>query len=224
MTIPRKCLSLVVASIALLLAACTTTLQAPAISGRVLDQDTNRPLAGAVVLAYWNGDVPIFPESRTYCFEILSAITDAEGNYRLPSWRRTYWESEIHGPQVHFLPYYPGYIWSRTHYGSSDNEATFLMVHDKSSREARFEALSKMFGSTGCGWYYAGSSMKNFVPFGTGIAKELKSLAQSPKELERLQQIRESVAYHAVRSDTNAPYYSEDMRQRVKKYLEEHPE
>jgi hypothetical protein len=224
MTSCGRWFSLAVAMLSLSFGGCATVLKGPAISGRVLEQDTNRPLAGAVVLAYWSGDIPHFPESSSACFEVLSGTTDAQGNYHLKAWRRLYWESQINGPQVRFLVYYPGYIYHRIQAGPGDNEAMHFMLPDTSSREVRFETLSRLFGSGYCGWYYSGSSMKNFIPFEKGIATELKFLAQSPKELERLQQVRESVAYDSVRKETDAHTDTEDLRQRVKKFLEEHPE
>lgn len=81
----------------ILIFAVLSPLQARALSGepvegQILEVETNKSAAGAIVVIGWVGDLSAFAESQTVCVHVLSTTTDAEGHYRFPSWHK---KSEI---------------------------------------------------------------------------------------------------------------------------------
>ena len=51
----------------------------------VLDADTDKPIADAIVMTYWNGNFALL-QSYSKCYHVETARTDANGVYKMPSW------------------------------------------------------------------------------------------------------------------------------------------
>ena len=58
------------------------------VSGPVLDADTGKPIADAIVVVSWASD-PIGPWAPTICFHIETATSDRDGYYQVPMWWNT---------------------------------------------------------------------------------------------------------------------------------------
>lgn len=59
------------------------------ISGVVLDNSTNKPLSGAVVVVTWYSQDPGLMHSlNREIFEIQEAVTDVEGHFTIPGWKQ----------------------------------------------------------------------------------------------------------------------------------------
>jgi hypothetical protein len=56
--------------------------------GRVTDAKTGRPIANAVVAAFWTGRFPGPGHDGVFTYDAQEAATDADGRYRLPGLRR----------------------------------------------------------------------------------------------------------------------------------------
>jgi hypothetical protein len=56
------------------------------IEGQVLDDETQQPIPGAIVVATWYATSSGFPDSHSKCLHVESATADAAGRYRLPDW------------------------------------------------------------------------------------------------------------------------------------------
>lgn len=100
-------LSLVFLTSLLPFTACA--LSEVAIEGKVLEEGTGKPVSGAIVVARWSGTAFSFVESPTVCVHVLTTMTDAEGRYRFPAWRK---EPPLRGVRdVHpiVIAYKPGY-------------------------------------------------------------------------------------------------------------------
>lgn len=73
---------------------CATAPQFLPITGQVIEEGTNKPLPGVIVVAHWLGTVSGFGgHGGTSCRHVETATTDDQGRYRLAFW-------EDRGPTV----------------------------------------------------------------------------------------------------------------------------
>ena len=61
------------------------TLSSCAMEGQVLEEGTNKPLAGAIVIATWHGSTLNPVHSTSTCFHLETATTDKNGKFKMPS-------------------------------------------------------------------------------------------------------------------------------------------
>ena len=82
----------IVASLLPLMAGCqqpsAETLSAEPVAARVVDADTGQPLAGVVIMAYWELHQGSFTGHAPPCgaVDIQEAVTDEDGAFRIPGW------------------------------------------------------------------------------------------------------------------------------------------
>lgn len=75
---------LVLAALAIGLFACAhrpPPVSPEAIEGRVLEQGSEKPIGGALVVMLWRGHLGY---SGTICYHVATATTEANGDYRIP--------------------------------------------------------------------------------------------------------------------------------------------
>lgn len=88
MTISLKKLSVVL--VLLLLTGCGNfSLGDSRIDGMVLDGSTDKPIAGAIVIAQWKGDIHGIVQGSSICYHTEAALTDVNGKFAIPAWHRT---------------------------------------------------------------------------------------------------------------------------------------
>jgi hypothetical protein len=74
---------------AAIVSSCTNfTVGNNEISGRIVDEDTGRPIKDAIVVVSWTATMSNFTHGSLVCYHIETAITDANGRYLIPKWRR----------------------------------------------------------------------------------------------------------------------------------------
>lgn len=160
------------------------SLSGDVIEGKVIDESTGKPMAGAIVVARWLGDVLAWPaDSQTVCFHVLTATTDDDGNYRMPAWRK---KSEI-GPvfdQQHYVNAYKfGYEFATR---KPDN--TVYLRPFSGTREERFEYLSRIAESCS----HRQQIEINLLPLYKALYEEARTLAITRDEkLKALYRLRD---------------------------------
>lgn len=154
------------------LAACA--LSGEAIEGRVLEEGTNKPIPGAIVVVRWQGRVSSFVDSHGVCYRVESATTDEQGRYQTKPWRqpREYMVSFDH---IDIDAYKPGY--GRPNKLSRVQEVRYLAPF-KGTREERFKSV-RIAGVDCPG---AGESQKNLLPLYRTIYEQLTALAVTKEE------------------------------------------
>ena len=82
-------------------------LSASRVTGQVLDRDTRKPIANAVVISIWE----TYTVGGRFCFDSDSTTADAQGRYMLPSWEHT-WRNAMamQDKTLKLFAYAPGYI------------------------------------------------------------------------------------------------------------------
>ena len=144
----KKLLRLMAMLLALLpLTACGVS--SSPIEGRVLDAETKKPIAGAIVIARWDGTYSALVDSHTVCYHVETATTDKDGRYKIPGW----WE-EPKGPffgegPMYLDAYKPGYekYWPAGYDRTEDFKNNVLYLAPfKGTKEERLTYLLQMGG------------------------------------------------------------------------------
>src|SRR5690349_5548115 len=90
---PRRIVLIITA---IFLSALLTTrkpffYESPEITGHVIEAESHRPLAGAVVVVQWEQVAHDRLEGRSSrTFRLAEAVTDGCGSFRVPAWGRTW--------------------------------------------------------------------------------------------------------------------------------------
>jgi hypothetical protein len=166
-----------VAAVTLLFALANSgcVLSGRAISGKVLEVGTNKPIQNAIVVADWNGSVSAIVDSQTVCVHVDATTTDAQGKYRLPAWS---WKSTVGlvtdvGPIVSV--YKLGY---EEVFDDRDDENVLHLKVFTGNRRERFEYLERTAGVGICG----NESDGNTLAYRRAIASEAQMIAETMEE------------------------------------------
>lgn len=165
-------------TVALLASLTACTLTGRAIDGQVLEEGTNKPIPGAIVVVTWAGDLVAFAESQHVCVHVESAATDSTGHFHTKAWHtpsRIGWVRDL-TPEV--IAYKPGYAQSPT---SSDNLSQQWLTPFRGTRGERLEYLSSGWVG-GCG--EQDGSAKNLIPLFKAQYEEAQHIAISNKDRE----------------------------------------
>ncbi|MDH5648493.1 MAG: carboxypeptidase-like regulatory domain-containing protein [Gammaproteobacteria bacterium] len=146
------------------------------VKGKVIDQTTGKPIEGAIVVAYWQGQVPMPAETRTTCYHVESTTTDKDGTYRTPFWFAL--PQTVMNPKIAVIVYQPGY----DHYQGPETPHEKRLTPFTGTREERLEGLLKLLDRGRCP--SAGKSKKNFHRLYSAFYEEANSLAITAKEKE----------------------------------------
>ena len=155
------------------LSACA--LSGGSVEGRVLEEGTDKPIAGAIVVVRWQGYVTSLVDSHGVCVHVDSVVSDSEGRYKLSRWSKP---SKV-GPVFDLEPavevYKVGYGRPRT---PSQKDEIVHLVPFKGGSRARLE----MLWSIGQECASAGESEKSWIPLRRALYEEAKGLVQSPDD------------------------------------------
>ena len=181
---PLKFAAVGVAIVAFVLfRACS--LSSRAIDGVVLDESTGKPIAGAIVVATWTGDVSKLVDSGTVCYHAETARTDANGKYQIPAWSLPWstrnFRISARGPVGE--AYKPGYIFS-TYRPLPD----LLLTPHKGTKDQYYEYLSTISRRNGC--TPDAESEKNLLLFYGSIAAEADLIAETRDQVRLSESFR----------------------------------
>ena len=125
------------------LTACAT--EPIAKPGRVLEAGTNKPIAGAIVIARWKGFMPAPGHGSTQCYHVESTVTDAEGGYQLPAWQGDLQHAILQDKTIDIDAYKPGYIRSQEYFKQQSYRKNIeLMEVFKGGSGERLKALERL--------------------------------------------------------------------------------
>lgn len=226
---PRKrlaTLSLLVAVLLVTSLVSCSTLSGRQIDGKVVEAGTQKPVAGAIVTALWRGYTSAFPaDSQSGCFYVSTVVSDKDGNFHLPSWRKFYRLAPLvtldevdissgvlrqgtvkteNGGSIQALVPWGNGIQIKP--GSVFNAAIALRLSPiVATREEKLKMLEEV-RRFGCD--HAGASAKNFYPTYNFAYEEAKSLAvtdEDKKIVNMLRRLADDILY-ARDGDEDRPY------------------
>jgi hypothetical protein len=172
--------------------------------GRVVEETSEKPIAGVHVVARWLGSITY---SHTVCFHAASAITDANGEYRIPVWQKKHKRGRSDDQRISMAFYAAGYrsnkFLRKTFQRDSLMSITEAVDHrtrsvlpdsvgagpwkdtllqESGTDEERLQYISK--GLLGCD-SEDGSEM-NLIPFTKAVFEESKSLVSTKEEKSKV--------------------------------------
>lgn len=149
--------------------------EVPAQIGRVLDEETQQPIEGAIVVFRWQGvGTKAFVDTQTVCYHVESAVTDAEGRYTTASWKEESRYRDLSMKQVLDTAYKAGYMHTRTDRTTGDQT---LRKDNRGSKE-RLEYLDR--AAVFCPG--ADESMRKLLPLYKALYAEASDLAKTNEE------------------------------------------
>lgn len=198
---------------ALPLSACA--LSGGPVSGKVLEEGTDKPITGAIVVVRWKGDLPSFADSKTVCYHVASTVSDEAGHYHIAAWRKEAtadWQKRIINKEFIVEAYKVGYGFPKV--PSLRDEIVYLAPFKGGSAE-RLEYLIRIISANNCP--SAGSSSKNLYPMYKAMYEEANAISTTAEDRKMVDILRQEAAEVAVRPDGHIT--SEEMERKVNDFL-----
>lgn len=80
--------------------------------GQIVDAETNKPIAGAAVIAIWRAVVFVLVAGRHDFYDALETVTDADGRFEIPKLDVPFFKLGVQPAEIVFFA--PGYLRSET--------------------------------------------------------------------------------------------------------------
>lgn len=156
------------------LAACASSGRS--IRGQVLEESTGKPVPGAMVFVRWDGTVPTLADAPGTCVHVDTAISDAQGRYTFPPWRKRPKAGLVLGVQPVVEAYKAGYRLV-----SMEGTKVVRLGAETATAHDRLESLKvSYFGIRQCG--ADAISGRNLVPLYRAYHEEARQIARSAQE------------------------------------------
>lgn len=154
------------------LIACAATVSGKALDGQVLEEGTNKPIPGVIVVARWQGLVGTIGHGSGVCYHVESTTTDAQGRFHTAAWQKPSPLGDIAHRRASLYAYKPGYVFVREEGG---------VIYLKPFTGSREERLRKIAGAAvTCG--SAGESKKNLLPLYRKLYEEALPLTVTKED------------------------------------------
>ena len=168
----------------LLISLKAFSLSGGPISGQVIDTSTGKPVADAIVVAYWRGDVSKIVESGTICLHVDTARTGVDGRYQIPgwslpwSWRNLRVTTRVPTTKVYKAGYFRDSI-------QTEKPGELVVRPITGTKAEQFESL---IHAPGCA--DGGESRKSLYQVYMLIAQEAEALAETREQTRGIENIR----------------------------------
>lgn len=148
------------------------------LDGYVLEERTNKPIPGAIVVVRWQGTAFSFVDTHTVCMHVESATTDDQGRYHIASWRKSAEPVGVRNLEPIVTAHKAGYEWS-----SVFSENVQYLKPRTGSVDVRLIYLLRVSSATRCG--EAKASEKNLLPLKKALYQEASAIASTPEDKEK---------------------------------------
>jgi hypothetical protein len=180
------------------LSACAASVSGGPLDGQVLEEGTNQPLPGAIVVVRWQGNVGGPVESSTTCYHVETATTDNQGRFHIHAWKTTEAALGLHpswfdrlffGPTIRDREilksaYHPGYTFGTV---PSEKDTVWLKPFT-GGRGERFKYLDRVISNTSCG---DKDTYKNLYRITYAVYEEAKAIAQTEDEKRHAERFKD---------------------------------
>lgn len=169
----------------LLLPLQACALSGGPLQGKVMEEGTEKPIAGAIVVARWQGHLASWGHGKTVCYHVLSTTSDENGDYRLPAWKKDItedWQKNIRPETVLIDAYKPGYGLPTA---PSQKRGVVSLKSFIGTPGERIEYLLRVSSATRCGT--TDESEKNLLPLKKTLYREATAIASSKEDQEKVE-------------------------------------
>lgn len=143
----------------------------PAVSGRILEEGTGKPIPGAIVLVRWEGYVSAPGHGHQVCVHVMSATTNDQGHYYLEAWNKGSKMGPVSRLHTTVVPYKTGYQYPRQ---PSQESGTHYLALASGTEDERAAFLLRVLGNAQC--YTKDASEKNRLPLLRALEHEAAAL------------------------------------------------
>lgn len=170
------------------LSSCASLRYWPANQARILDADTEMPIAGAIIVAKWRGDIPAWVDFRSTCYHVESAVSDSKGSFKIPAY------TEVKGHMitdkwVNWNVYAKGYRYSsRNSGGDYTKSGVYWMEKDDRKGSERLEYLIQLRRKSACP--DAGESDKNRLTYLKALLDEALGLELKRSDMAQIESLQ----------------------------------
>lgn len=182
-------------------------------SGQVTDEKTGEPLEGVIVVALWEGHVNPIADSTRICYHVETAVSDAEGKFRIPGWIGG--KFGVMGGYIRTVSYKKNYQPRPADKSSAHDIELVSFVGDESEW---FDYLSHYTRVANC--LSGGKSRQKLFNLFNSIYEESKNLARTGDERKIVMKIRNAAASAAVAAPLDMSTSRAETLER--KFMEEH--
>ena len=224
-----KLLRMILLMVAVLpLVACA--LSGGPLKGQVVEEGTNKPIPGVIVVAKWEGRTTSgswFVEASKACYRVETAVTDAQGNYYIKAWSQAqHKDYTVKFDHMDVTFYKPGMVntfFKFDHMDTIDYEPgvhnTFFLngiarlAPFKGTKDEHFDYLAGVVSNTAC--TDAEGNNKYLYRLYSAIAEEAGAIAETEKQKESAEQWARWTAELLVNETKPAKYDSQGRRVNV---------
>lgn len=189
-------------------------------TGQVTDAKTGEPIADAIVVAMWRGDVGLIADSTRICYHAETAVSDENGKFIIQGWLGG--SFGVLNRHVVTRAYKKGYeeAQGREVYKDGKHKDEIKMTRFTGANNEWFQYLDKYVRLASC--HEGGTSRKNLANFYETIYRDVRKTAKSKEELQTVNGLRAAAASAGVAAplDMNA----NDTDKLEQKYIKEHLE
>lgn len=164
-------------------------LSGDAVQGRVLEQGTDKPIPGAIVLLRWRGDLPGVADSKTVCFHVATTLTDEAGNFRIAARHvkpAADWQTRIINKEFSVVAYKKGYGWPAAR--SPRRAGVVLLAPFKGTVAERFQYFDRVISHTSCS--HLGEIRKQLYWPWMALYEEARTIAITADQKKRADRLR----------------------------------
>ena len=147
--------------------------------GTVIDQTTGKPIAGAFVIAYWNGNTGWVVQPSTSCYYVEATTTNEKGRFDVSMFTGNL--NPLRKDRTRNIHIYvPGYYATSK---SDDEKLVFMMAPREGSKSEQFKDIIDSGNPRGC----SSVDKKITLPYLRALHKELAALATTKDENDRVE-------------------------------------
>ena len=197
------------------------------IAGQVVDADTGQPIAGAHVAYLWESTINpsgfTGHSARTICYHAAATVTDAQGRFEIPAWRK--WSTyDVDDRDPNGLLYAPNYVPQQLVLFEGKikppvervNER-YLMKTFSGTAAERLDSIWAGIGNRGC--MYGGDSQKSLYPIQKALYEEARSMAATDDQRRRVHFFALMAADAALAADPNGPSNGAEVEKFIREKL-----
>jgi len=143
-----------------------------ALSGRIVEEGTGKPMEGVIVVGAWRGELEGFGEPKSTCYYLDTATTDAEGEFSMHKWSINL-NPLLMYRQISVQAYKRGYHLSR----EPHPVGSYVMAPNSADPQVRFAQIIPRLD-----FDCPHNELKKLAPVLKSIYEEAKRAAQTPRE------------------------------------------
>ncbi len=188
-----------------------------AIEGRVVEEESCKPIEGVIVVVKWEGYISALVDSQRVCVYVQTTTTDKNGYYKFPAWKKSSEMGHVQKIKPDITVYKTGYQWPDRILGKYNE---YYLTPAKGMREDRLAHLMRMSRVTTCS--NAGRSKKNRYLLLNTLYEEAKGIAVNDKEKEIVDYLEYGAEFSLVdeskpmKRDENGQYINIDPKDNLK--------